>query len=255
MPPSFSEYPRAARLAGLPVAEVPLTGASFEVDLGGVAAAMRAGPSLVYLCSRNNPTGNPLDVPAVLDLAAEAGSGSWVAVDEAYWEFAGRTVLGELARRPNLIILRTMSKAFCLAGIRMGYALAGPQAIARLDRARMLFNVDALSAAVAMAALRDPAYVTGVVARVVAARERLTAGMADLPGVRPLPSATNFVLAEVPAPAVRVAGAMEERGVLVRHYPRSPELSRHLRITVGTPDEVDHCLKVLRDSLQSLAGR
>ncbi len=254
MPPTFTEYARAARLAGLDVVEVPLTG-GWSIDVEGLVAAARRAPSLVFICSPNNPTGNCVAVREALEALDalddpgaqrdEAG-GTWVAVDEAYWEFAGETLLPELARRPRLVILRTMSKAFCLAGIRMGFALAGPELARRFDGTRMYFNIGSLTAAVAAAALAEPGYVRDVVEAVRAGRDRLTAGLRSIPGLHPYPSLTNFVLCRTGRPGPDIARELEERGILVRAYPSAPALKHHLRITVGTPQEVERCLDALR---------
>ena len=251
-PPTFTEYARAAKVAGLPVTEVPLDEA-WAMDLDRLTEAARRRPSLVFICSPNNPTGGALQVAEALDRLAAAAPGTFVVVDEAYWEFAGATALPLLESHPNLILIRTMSKAFCLAGLRLGFAIAHPDVAARLDTARMLFNIGALTAAVGAAALRDAVgetpYVREVVRSVTAGRERLAEGLASLPGVHPYPSLTNFVLCRAPVPGPDLARAMRQRGVLVRAYPKDLRLDHHLRITVGAPAAIDRCLVALRESL------
>jgi len=291
LPPTFSEYPRAAHVAGVKVTEVPLVesapaageagraaadrgeggrGASagcgeagYAIDLDRLTEACRRAPSLVFICSPNNPTGGLLAARDALQVLASLRTPVWVAVDEAYWEFSGTTLLPDLRLHPNLIILRTMSKAFCLAGIRLGtmskafclagirlgYALASPELARTLDRTRMVFNIDSMAAAVAAEALRESGYVREVVARVVEGRRRLTEGLSALPGITPYPSRANFVLCRVPGPAAEVVRAMEKRGVLVRHYPKEPALFHHIRISVGTPEETSRCLEVLQESI------
>jgi len=247
--PTFPEYSRAARLAGLDVVEVPLAGQDYHIDLDGLSEALRRAPSLVFVCSPNNPTGNLLDTLEALDVIAAAPGPAWVAVDEAYWEFAGETVLAELDRRENLVVIRTMSKAFCLAGARLGFALAAPALSRQLETARMLFNVDALTAAVGAAALDDPAYVRDVVAAVAEARERLAAGLGGLPGIVPYPSRANFVFVRTQRPGPDLARALALRGILVRAYPDVPDLLHRLRVTVGAPEEVDRSLSAFADAL------
>jgi len=284
LPPTFSEYPRAARLAGVKVTGVPLVesspaagqaaretagrrepgrgevgrgaaagrgGPGCAIDLDRLTEACRRTPSLVFICSPNNPTGGLLAAREALQALTSLPTPAWVAVDEAYWEFAGTTLLPELGRHPNLIILRTMSKAFCLAGIRLGYALASPELARALNRTRMVFNIDSMTAAVAVAALREPGYVREVVTRVVEGRRHLIERLSALPGVTPYPSRANFVFCRVPRPATEVVRAMEERGVLVRHYPKEPTLSHHIRISVGTPEETGRCLEALQESIRS----
>ena len=258
MPPTFSEYARAAGVAGRRVVEVPLT-RNHHVDLAALTEAVSKGPSLIFICDPNNPTGNPLEAATVLEALTRARPDTFVAVDEAYWEFAtdepygrGRTVVGLVARHPNLIVLRTMSKAFSLAGARLGFAIAAPDVARRLEDARMPFNINSLTAAIAEEVLRDPVHVREVTARVVAGRRRLAEGLAAIPGVAPHPSLTNFVLARTDPPADEVFEAMKARGVLIRHYPRRKDLSHHIRVAVGTPDEIDRCLRALAETMEVL---
>lgn len=244
--PTFSEYARAAQVGGLEVVRIPL-GPGFGLDWNGLLAAVRKAPSLVFLCNPNNPTGNLVAGEVELERLAVAAPGTWVIVDEAYWEFSGFTALPLVARHPNLVVVRTMSKAFCLAGIRLGYAIAAPETARKLDTARMYFNVDAFTAAVARAALDEPGYVREVVAKVLEGRRRLEEGLAAIPGFEPHPSRTNFVLTRTPRPAADIAREMAVRGILVRAYPRDPALAHELRISVGTPPEVEACLGALRE--------
>lgn len=245
-PPTFSEYPRAAGLAGLPVTQVPLTG-DFQLDLPSLTAAASRAPSLVYICNPNNPTGNL--VAAESALAELTRLGAWVVVDEAYYEFSGQTLLPLVQRYPNLIIIRTLSKAFALAGARLGFALAAEPLAQRLHATRTLFNLDAITTAVAATALTHPEYARELAGRIAEARAQLAAGLASLPGLEPYPSCTNFVLVRCPQPASELRTALAARGVLVRHYPDQPALTHCLRISVGTPDEIAGCLSALRDTL------
>ncbi len=251
MPPTFPEYSRAAALAGLEVVRVPLEveGNAFRADTQALLREASRDPSLVFACLPNNPTGNRVLSEEDLGRLLTVRPRPWVVVDEAYWEFAGGTVVHLLERHPNLIILRTMSKAFCLAGLRVGFALASPEVVERLDETRQPFNIGALAELVGSAVLTDPSYVKDVVVRTVEGRRRLSEGLAALPGVTPLPSLTNFVLCRVPHPAAEVEAAMRDEGVRVRHYPREPALARHIRITVGTVRDIDRCLEALRRCL------
>lgn len=256
MPPTFSEYARAAGVAGLPVVEAPLT-PDYRVDLDRLAAAVRAAPSLVFICDPNNPTGDFLGAAEVLEAVTRIRPESFVAVDEAYWEFAagapgerGRTLAGLVAGHRNLVIIRTMSKAFSLAGARIGLTIAAPDLARRLDSVRMVFNINALTMAIAEEVLADPAYVRDVTARVIAGRARLAQGLARIPGVSPYPSWTNFVFARTARTAAEVFRDMEARGILIRHYPKIERLSHHIRVAVGTPDEIDRCLEALAETME-----
>lgn len=253
MPPTFGEYARAARVAGVSVVEVPLTPA-FAIDLAALVAAASRAPSLVFICSPNNPTGNLVDTAAALEALGAVRPAPWVVIDEAYWEFAGTNMLPALGRYPDLVILRTMSKAFCLAGLRLGFALGRPETVRLLDRTRMVFNIDALAASVGRAALLAPGYASEVVAQVTVARQLLAEGLSALTGVVVHPSSTNFVLCRTPYPAADVSAAMERRGILIRHYRRAPELTNDVRISVGTPEEVARCVAAMADCLAELDG-
>ncbi|MHB0886991.1 MAG: histidinol-phosphate transaminase [Bacillota bacterium] len=256
MPPTFSEYARAAGVAGLPVVEVPLT-LDRRVDLERLEATVRAAPSLVFICDPNNPTANLLGAGEVLAALTRANPETFVAVDEAYWEFAaqdpsdrGRTLAGLMAGHPNLIILRTMSKAFSLAGARLGFIVAPTGLAKRLESIRMVFNINVVTLAVAEELLADPAYVRDVTARVIAGRRRLAQGLSKIRGVSPYPSWTNFVFARTSRPAADVVQGMQARGVLIRHYPKDEGLSHHIRVAVGTPDEIDRCLEALTATME-----
>ncbi|HEY3314258.1 MAG TPA: aminotransferase class I/II-fold pyridoxal phosphate-dependent enzyme, partial [Bacillota bacterium] len=211
---------------------------------------------LVFICDPNNPTGNRVGAAAIVEALTRANPETYVAVDEAYWEFnlgeageAAMTVAGLIAHYPSLIVLRTMSKAFALAGARLGFALAGRETAARLEVVRMAFNVNSLSMAVAEVVLNEADYVRDVVARVIDGRRRLTAGLAGIAGLSPLPSWTNFVLVGTVRPAAEVAKALADRGVRVRLFP-DVRLSNHFRISVGRPEELDQCLEALSDVME-----
>ena len=277
LPPTFGEYSRAARLAGLPVIEVPLVlrpaapcvaraaptaaaagvdwpGPTWSLDLASIEAGVAGGPKLIYLCSPNNPTGNRLDALSVLDLLDRVSPASWLVVDEAYWEFSGQTLLSELEGRSNLLIVRTLSKAFCVAGARIGFVLACRQAVDRLHRVRMIFNVGGLVCALGVAALSSPSYVSEVVERVQAVRGQLLDGLGLFPGVCPYPSEANFVLSRVDRPGVELQKAMERRDILIRCYPEDSVLRDHVRITVGTSEEAELCLTALSQCLAQEVG-
>lgn len=256
MPPTFSEYARAAQVAGLPVVEVPLT-SDFRVDLDRLVDTVSRAPSLVFICDPNNPTGNRLDAPAALAALTRARPDTYVALDEAYWEFntddprePALTAVGLVADHPNLIVMRTMSKAFALAGARLGMVIAAPETAARVEGVRMLYNINAVSMAMGEVVLAERAYVGGIVARVIAGRRQLAAGLAGVTGLSPHPSWTNFVLAGTPRPAGEVAAAMQDRGILIRVFPDAPWMNRSIRISVGRPEEIGRCLEALSDVME-----
>jgi histidinol-phosphate/aromatic aminotransferase/cobyric acid decarboxylase-like protein len=173
-----------------------------------------------------------------------------VVVDEAYHEFAGETVVPLLERHPNLVVLRTFSKALALAGLRVGYLLASPELVREIDKARLPYNINFFSQQAALAVLAERDALGETVRRLVRERERLLARLADVPGVRAWPSRANFFLLELlSAEPKAVFAAMARRGVLVRDVTSYPLLSRCLRVSVGTEAENDAFLRALGTAL------
>jgi histidinol-phosphate/aromatic aminotransferase/cobyric acid decarboxylase-like protein len=222
---------------------------AFAYDTDALLHARRAsGASVTVVCSPNNPTGTSLPLADVERLCAD-GDGL-VVVDEAYHEFAGRTVVPLLERHPNLVVLRTFSKAMALAGLRVGYLLASPELVREVNKARLPYNLNFLSQAAATAAIEEGSTLAANVGRLVAERERLLARLADVPGVRTFSSDANFFLIEcLAAEAKAVFASLLRRGVLVRDVTSYPMLSRCLRVSVGSEEENDAFLHALGTAL------
>lgn len=242
--PTYSMYAICARQLGAVVHACPL-GPHFAPDVDGLlraAAATRA--KIIFHCDPNSPTGNATDPADLERLVAEAPCP--VVVDEAYAEFSGRSAIPLLARYPNLIVVRTMSKAFGMAGMRLGCGVARREVAALLNRVRPPNSVSVVTARVAAAALRDIPAMQAQVAALVAAREPFAAGLRAA-GAHTYPSVTNFLLTCWPDPAA--AGAvydrLEARGIVVRNFARHPAIPGHLRITVRTPEENARLLAAL----------
>ena len=213
-----------------------------------VAAGREKGAAMTIVCSPNNPTGASLSLAEVERLCRDADG--LVVVDEAYHEFAGGTVVPLLERHPNLVVLRTFSKAMALAGLRVGYLLASPELVREIDKARLPYNLNFFSQLCALAALEEKEALERTVSEIVAERERLLSRLADLPGVRAWPSRANFFLLELLGAQPRgVFEALHRRGVLVRDVTSYPTLSRCLRVSVGTPQENDAVLWALQTAL------
>ncbi len=210
-----------------------------------VAAALGADPHVAFVCSPNNPTGNAQPVEAVLQLAPNGDV--LVVVDEAYVEFGGKSALRLVRDHPNVVVVRTFSKAFALAGARIGYCLAAPEVIEDLRRVRLPYHVSALTQAAGLAALRHAGEVEAILSAVRAERDRVLAALPAL-GVTAYPSDANFVLFRPPAPPEEVWAALFERGVLVRDV--SDSVNGCLRVTAGTPEEIDLFLSALEEVLR-----
>jgi histidinol-phosphate aminotransferase len=215
----------------------------FPADFTLPPALADAAGRVLMLCNPNSPSGTftPVDVIETLVRGRD-----WVVVvDEAYVDFAPASALPLVARYDNVLVLRTFSKSFSLAGMRIGLAFGQPALIAALAKVKDSYNVSRVAIAAGVAALDAYASMERNVARIVATRARLTAGLRAL-DYEVLPSAANFVFArrrgDDQAP---VQAALRARGVLVRHF-ATPRLADALRITVGTDDEIDRLLAELR---------
>jgi histidinol-phosphate aminotransferase len=240
--PTFVMYRMNALYAGMRFVGVPLT-ADLELDAAAMEAAIaRERPSLIFLASPNNPTGNRFATAAV-ERVLRAAPGL-VVVDEAYTAFAGESFLPRIGEFPNLLVLRTLSK-IGMAALRLGYAVAAPEWIAELNKVRQPYNLNALTQAVAQVLLGETALLDGQVALIVAERARLAAALAQVPGVSVFPAHANFVLARVPD-APQWFARLRAAGILVKNlHGAHPLLAQSLRITVGTPAENDALLAAL----------
>lgn len=223
---------------------------SMKLPLEKIAASTAR---VFFLTSPNAPTGVAFS-PADLECALESFRGLFV-VDEAYAPFATRDAVPLLARYPNLVIVRTLSKAYALAGIRVGYALGHPEVIELLDRVRDSYNVSRLAQTAALAALSDQPYYDTIIARVKATRDRSVADFTTRRGWFTYPSQANFIFTE-PKNALGETGPAVSKSahdylfahqVLVRHFPSHALTAPFLRISVGTDSE----MRVLSDTLDA----
>ena len=235
--PTYSLYETLVAVQGGEAVHVP-----FPDDWSLPPGLARADARVTFVCNPNSPSGTVVPLDAIEALAAEV-SGVLV-VDEAYVDFADEDALGLLGRCPNVLVLRTLSKSFSLAGLRCGLAFGHPELLAGLHTVRDSYNVNRLTQVAAAAALADVATMRANVARIRATRTRLAAGLERL-GYDVPPSHANFVLARRRGvDQGPIAAALAERGVLVRHF-ALPGLGDALRVTVGTDAECDVLLRAL----------
>ncbi len=214
---------------------------SLPPELGEVDAP------LVIVCNPNSPSGTMVPPAALRPVCARPDR--LVVVDEAYVDFADGNCLDLLGEFRNVLILRTLSKSYSLAGMRIGLALGSAAAIAELAKVKDSYNVNRLSIAAGAAAMRDPRWMEANVRRVRRTRESLVRQLVDL-GFTVLPSQANFVLARRPGEDLApLYEGLKRRGVLVRYFP-TPDLYDALRITVGTDEEVAVMLRVLGQLLR-----
>lgn len=241
--PSFSMYPVLAERMGARLSTVPLEPPSFTADAERVLAGVR-GADLVLLCSPNNPTGGVLDEEVIDEAAALGKPLIW---DGAYIEFAGLDPRPLLRRHDNVIVLRSLSKVWGLAGFRAGAMLATPALAARVSAQLLPFGTGiAVEAAFVTAAELRPAG-EALIAEVTAERERQCAALFLLDGVEVVPSSGNFFLMRRPGlSGDELVAALAERGIAVREI---AELSQagYVRVTVGTPAEGDRLLAAVSE--------
>jgi histidinol-phosphate aminotransferase len=238
-PPTFGFYKVAAKIQGAEVIEVPLETPGFSLDTRAVISAARRA-RIVFLCSPNNPTGNLLDEGSMLDVCSSLANQALVCVDEAYLEFSGRESLtARLSAFPNLVVLRTLSKAYALAGARCGTLIADAQVV---DLLRRIIPPYALPATTVESVLELTDDVRVGEARqridsILREREALRAGLSRLPLIEQvLRSDANFVLVRC-RDARRVLEAGINAGLLVRDFSGYAGLERCLRVSVGTPEQ------------------
>ncbi len=244
--PTFSMYAIHARVAGASPVDVP-RGRDFDVDIGAMIDAGRGEPGVMVICNPNNPSGNATDVA---DIESVAGSvRSLLVVDEAYIEFGGRTCLPLLDKYPNLVILRTFSKAFGLAGLRAGYLLSSPGVVRELMKIKQPFNINSFSQLAARSAICFKYLAEARINEIIAGRERLFAELQAIPGVKAYPSVANFILFKTSSPEDGVHRLLMSKGVMVR-YLNLQERGKFLRVSVGTEGENGIFLDVLRNILR-----
>ncbi len=244
--PTFAMYEIYARATGARVILIP-AGDGFRFPTSAVLGAIGARTKLIAMANPNNPTGAVVSNDDLVRIA-EAAADAAVVVDEAYHEFYGKTILGELPRLPNLIVSRTFSKAFGMAGLRVGVIAARAEQTAMIRKVSSPYNVNAAALACLPVALRDQQYVREYVAEVRAGRERLQQELRVV-GVPTWASEANFVLAHFGDTRVRFIQAMRARGVLVRDRHSDPGCAGCVRITVGAARDNERLFTALRAAL------
>ncbi len=248
-PPTFGMYAVAARVQGAEVVSAPLRReAGYACDFDALRAAATERVRLVFLCSPNNPTGNRFDAEAIAALARDLAGRALLIVDEAYVEFADApSLLGRLESLPGLVLLRTLSKAYALAGARCGVLLAHPDIIALLRKVIQPYAVTQLTIEAVLAALEPLALADAQAHRtgIRAERARMASALERLPGVqRVWPSEANFLLVEFDD-AGAVLARTHAAGFLVRDLRAALSPAQALRISIGTPEQNERLLASL----------
>ncbi|HWR75723.1 MAG TPA: histidinol-phosphate transaminase [Thiobacillus sp.] len=240
---TYSFYPVYCGLYEIAYRQIPLT-ESFEIRVDDYLTPNGG----VVFPNPNAPTGRLLALAEVERLLA-GNPDSVVVIDEAYIDFGGESAVGLVARYPQLLVARTLSKSHALAGLRVGYAIGQPHLIEALSRVKDSFNsypLDRFAQAGALASIDDHAYFESLCAKVVATRTRLVREMEEL-GFEVLPSAANFIFARHPEhDGAELAAALRERSIIVRHFKHPARIAPFLRITIGTDAQCDALLAALK---------
>ncbi len=252
---TYAPFSIVIRASGAELVRVPQR--NFAFDLRAMAKAITRKTGVIYLANPNNPTGTAFTGNEFREFLDAVPDGVLVVLDEAYIHYATSMGLGDSVeayrKRKNLLILRTFSKVYGLAGLRIGYAIGRPELVSAMNKLRTPFNTSGVAQAAALAALDDTEHVMRCIETNAVERRRLSEGLAKL-GLRPVPSEANFVFMEVGPEAKAISDDLLHLGVIVRPlgWMGSPEA---IRITVGTAEENDKCLPAMAEVLLKRAGK
>ena len=245
----FAIYPLTAKLFGANLITVPAK--QYGHDLSAMLSAITPQTRVVFVANPNNPTGTVVPKQELIDFANRIPANVLLVIDEAYIEFLPDPAdfISEIRRgqRPNLLLMRTFSKIFGLAGLRLGYGIGAPELITALEKVRQPFNINSIAQAGALAALDDADHMRRTRENNVQGLKTYTEAFQKL-GLEFVPSSGNFILVRV-GEGQRIFDAMQKLGVIVRPM-GGYQLPEWIRISVGTPEENDRCLRALNEVLQ-----
>jgi histidinol-phosphate aminotransferase len=248
-PPTFGMYHFLADVLGGRTLDVSRR-ADFSIDVDAALQAAKMA-RLIFAVSPNNPTGTPL---SRRELDVLLGTGLPVVVDEAYAEFARESYAGLVRERPNLIVIRTLSKWAGLAGLRIGYMIADPSLVEITMRVKQPYSVNVAAEVAALAIFADLPVLQERVEAIIKERARLAGLLSDLPGFEVIRSATNFILCHLNGiEAKELHARLRQRGILIRYFD-TPLLQNHLRISVGLPEHTDALITALREIISELSS-
>ncbi len=241
--PTFSMYQIFAQIFGMSFTEIPL-GSNFElIDETWQSHLNRYAKNLVFLAYPNNPTGNlfPEDILHKILVRSD----TVLILDEAYYEFSGKSLLSRLHHHPNLIITRTFSKAYGLAGLRCGYMVAHPDVISEINKIRMPYNLNSFSQTVAMLMIKHRENIRPYIKLILEERRRIYDMLVTVDWCEPMPTDSNFILFRAQKPADLVFQKVLSHGVLIRNLNCPGLLENCLRVTIGTTEENNRFLSAI----------
>lgn len=242
--PTYSMYPEYCRTTQTGYVEVDLPD-DLQFTAQTTAALAATGAEIILLASPNNPVGNVIDERHLVQLHDETDA--LIIADEAYIEFAERdcSVVSLAGQLPRLVIVRTLSKAFRLAGLRLGYLVGAPWVVADVQKVRLPYHLDALKQIAGIVALEQEPDFLAHRTQIVAERRRMVDALEQLPHVQVYPSEANFIL--IRSVVDGLFDRLLARGVLIRDFSTKPRLQGCIRVTIGTPDENDAFVAALRE--------
>jgi histidinol-phosphate aminotransferase len=245
--PTYGMYRVAASVQDVEVCSCLLT-PEFQFDVPRTLAAVDDTTKMIFCCSPNNPTANLLKVE---DINALCAKNVIVVVDEAYIDFASRSSMSQYVKTyPNLVVMRTLSKAWGLAGIRLGYCVADPVLVSYALKVKAPYNINSLTSQAALKALENEAAMRSAVFTIIRERERLRKELTSLAYVQTVfPSDANFLLMRV-TDANLYYNKLVQRNIIIRNRSTEPMLNQCLRITVGTPEENNQLIAALKEFAQ-----
>jgi histidinol-phosphate aminotransferase len=246
--PAFEPYLHGAHALGARVISVP-PGKDFSFPLDGMLRAITLNTRIVYVNNPNNPSGQPIPKDAIHRVARQAGH-ALVFVDEAYHDFLGENFLAEAADYPNVIVGRTFSKAFGLAGMRVGVMIATPEILAPIRRCMPLFNLNVVAVAALRAAITDPSFREWYIAQANESKQLVYAAC-ERAGLKYWKSAANFVLIDGGSRVRQIVDGMIAAGVFVRDRTKDPSTPTCFRLTTGV---VEHTRQAC-ETLEALCGK
>jgi histidinol-phosphate aminotransferase len=247
---SFAMYPIFAKCVGATVRSVPMK--NWFVDLDAISEAITANTRVIFIANANNPTGTMLSLYAVEDFVSAVPTDVLVVIDEAYIEFADdnfSNALPLLSRFPNVFICRTFSKAYGLAGFRVGYGLGHSEVVGTLEKICQPFNVNLFAQKAAIAALQDDEFLAATVNNNAIERSKLSAFLIEN-GIDYLPSQTNFVAVCFPQLAESLYQFLLQQGVIIRRL-SSYQMSDWLRVSIGNPEENARLIEAIQQFLEN----
>ncbi len=252
--PSFSEYDFATRLMGGELRRVPLVGPDFKYDFEAILAAVNEKTRLIFICSPNNPTGSTVKKSELDSFVEQLPDNVILVLDQAYIEYVESadhpTGLDYVNQGQPVILLRTFSKLYGLAGLRIGYGIASAELIGELNRVREPFNVNSMAQAAAQGALDDNYHLQQSRSLVSKSRKQFEVGLAEM-GLKPVPDEANFCFIDIKEDSKQVFQALMKRGVIVRTgdifgFPT------HIRVTYGNEEQNARFLAALKETLDEL---